>query len=191
MKNAKKVLALLLCAVLLVGASVAGTLAYLTSQDSATNTFTVGKVEIDLKEYQVDAQTGIKTKEEVDGLQDLELVPGREIQKNPFIKVSADSETCWLFVKIENNLGDAVTINGLTGWTAVDNHPGYYQYSATVDAGATVPVFESITVSNTADYADLNGISTKNIIITAYAVQSEGVSLADAWGALDEHYELN
>ena len=44
MKNAKKILVLLLCAVLLVGASVAGTLAYLTSQATVTNSFTVGKV---------------------------------------------------------------------------------------------------------------------------------------------------
>ena len=45
--------------------------------------------------------------------------------------VDKDSEDCWLFVKIENNLGDAVTINGLTGWTAVPGHDGYYQYNAT------------------------------------------------------------
>ena len=42
MKNAKKVLLLVLCAVLLVGASVAGTVAYLTATDSVENTFTVG-----------------------------------------------------------------------------------------------------------------------------------------------------
>ena len=190
MKNAKKIVALLLCAVLLVGASVMGTLAYLTSQDAATNTFTVGKVEIELKEYKVDAQTGIKSETEVDNLEDLELVPGREIQKNPFIKVSDDSETCWLFVKIENNLGDAVTINGLTGWTAVPDHDGYYQYNGTVDAGATVPVFESITVSNNATYDTLNGIDTKNIVITAYAVQAAGVTSEAAWTALDQHHDL-
>lgn len=190
MKKFKKALALLLCAVLLVAGSVAGTLAYLTSQDTATNTFTVGEVDIDLKEYDVDTQTGLKTATEVDGLTDLELVPGREIQKNPFIKVAADSETCWLFVKIENNLGDAVTINGLTGWTPVAGHNGYYQYNATVDAGATVVVFESITVSSAKDYTALNGITNKNIVITAYAVQAEGVSKEAAWGALDEHFDL-
>lgn len=190
MKNAKKIVALLLCAVLLVGASVMGTLAYLTSQDAATNTFTVGKVEIELKEYEVDAQTGIKSETEVDNLEDLELVPGREIQKNPFIKVSDDSETCWLFVKIENNLGDAVTINGLTGWTAVPGHDGYYQYNETVEAGDVVPVFESITVNNTATYDTLNGINTKNIVITAYAVQEAGVTSDAAWTALDQHHDL-
>ena len=191
MKNAKKILALALCAVLLVVGSVAGTLAYLTSQDSATNTFTVGKVEIELKEYQVDAQTGVKTETEVDDLENLELIPGRIIQKNPFIKVAADSETCWLFVKIENNLGDAVTINGLTGWTEVEGHAGYYQYNVTVDAGVTVPVFESITVATTNEYDDLNDITNKSIVITAYAVQAEGIDQDAAWTALGQHYTLN
>lgn len=190
MKKVKKVLALLLCAVLLVGATIAGTVAYLTSQDDATNTFTVGEVEIDLKEYDVDQQTGAKTETVVDGLTDLELVPGRTIQKNPFITVSDDSETCWLFVKIEDNLGDAVTINWLPNWTPVDGHTGYYMYNATVDAGAKVPVFESITVAIDETQATLDAIETKNIIITAYAVQAEGVSQAAAWGALGQHYTL-
>ena len=47
MKKAKKILALLLCAVLLIGASVAGTLAYLTFQtNEVKNTFSVGKVNL-------------------------------------------------------------------------------------------------------------------------------------------------
>ena len=156
MKNTKKVLALLLAAVLLVAASVAGTVAYLTSQDQVTNTFTVGNVEIDLKEYDVDVQTGKKTETVIDdkGLIDVELVPGRVIEKNPFITVDAKSETCWLFVKIENNLGDAVTINGLAenGWTEVGGHAGYYQYEYSVAAGTVVPVFDSVTCGSANTY---------------------------------------
>ena len=190
MKNLKKALVLFLCAVLLVAGSVMGTLAYLTYQDSATNTFTVGEVKIDLKEYDVDGQTGLKTTTVVDSLTALELIPGREIQKNPFITVDAGSESCWLFVKIENNLGDAVSINGLAGWTAVKDHAGYYQYNATVDAGATVTVFESITVDSGKTFADLSAVADETIVITAYAVQSEGIAQDDAWTALGEHYEL-
>lgn len=192
MKKAKKALLLVLCAVLLVGASVAGTVAYLTSKDDITNTFTVGNVEIELKEYKVNPQTGVKTEEEVDKLEDLELVPGRTIYKNPFIKVDANSESCWLFVKIENNLGDAVTINGMTNWTAVDGYAGYYQYKEAVDASKNpITVFESITVTSTKTYEQLNTINPKTIVITAYAVQSDGVSSTAAWGALGQHYTLN
>lgn len=190
MKNTKKILALLLCAALLVVASVAGTLAYLTDDDDATNTFTVGNVEIELKEYAVNEQTGEKTATEVDGLEDLELVPGRTIEKNPFILVGGNSEDCWLFVKIENNLGDAVAITGLNGWTEVDGHSGYYQYQTTVKAGANIPVFESITVAADKTYAQLNSIADKSIVITAYAVQAEGVAQQDAWAALDLHHDL-
>ena len=54
MKKAKKALALVLCAVLLVAGSVMGTMAYLTSKDEVVNTFTVGKVGITLDEEDVD-----------------------------------------------------------------------------------------------------------------------------------------
>lgn len=186
MKNAKKILALLMCAVLLVGASIAGTVAYLTSQDEVTNTFTVGKVEIKLEEYDVDEQTGKKNATVVEGLADLELVPGREIEKNPFITVDENSETCWLFVKIVNGLGDAVTINGLAenGWTAVEGNEGYYKYAYAVGANTVVHVFNSVTCDTDNTYDTLNDISTKKIVVTAYAVQSEGISQADAWTAL-------
>ena len=43
--NKSKVLALSL-SVLLVGTSIAGTIAYLTSRDTVTNTFSLGNVEI-------------------------------------------------------------------------------------------------------------------------------------------------
>ena len=56
MKKAKKVVALLLCAVLLVVGSVAGTLAYLADTDDVVNTFTVGKVDIKLDEKNTDGK---------------------------------------------------------------------------------------------------------------------------------------
>ena len=192
MKKAKKILSLLLCAVLLVAASVAGTLAYLTDNDTTTNTFTVGKVDIELQEYEVDPQTGKKTETQtvVQKLEDLELVPGRTIEKNPFITVASDSESCWLFVKIENNLGNAVTITGMGDWTPVAGHDGYYMYNKIVDAGAKIDVFKSVTVATTQTQATLDAITSKNIVITAYAVQAENVAQTAAWGALDEHYDL-
>lgn len=50
MKTKSKALFLMLCAVLLVAASVLGTMAYLTSTDEVVNTFTVGSVAIKLDE---------------------------------------------------------------------------------------------------------------------------------------------
>ena len=47
----KRIVAICLCAVLLLG--VVGTMAYFTDEDSATNTFTVGKVNILLDEADI------------------------------------------------------------------------------------------------------------------------------------------
>ena len=52
--NVKKVIALTLCAVLLVAASVLATVAYFTDKDSVSNTFSVGKVAITLDEKKVE-----------------------------------------------------------------------------------------------------------------------------------------
>ena len=50
MKTKSKALLLTLCAVLLVTASVLGTMAFLTSNDEVVNTFSVGSVAIKLDE---------------------------------------------------------------------------------------------------------------------------------------------
>ena len=98
MKNVKKVLLLVLCAVLLVSATIAGTVAYLTSQDTVVNTFTVGNVAIELHE------TGEETREN-DGTVglDLHLLPGVPVAKDPTVTVQKDSEDCYVRVKVKVN----------------------------------------------------------------------------------------
>jgi len=95
MKNAKKVLLLVLCAVLLVGASVMGTLAYLTSQDDVVNTFTVGKVEIKLDEAPVD-DDGKKTEGARVQSNEYHLQPGLTYDKDPMVTVIKNSEDCYV-----------------------------------------------------------------------------------------------
>ncbi|MCI6842153.1 MAG: SipW-dependent-type signal peptide-containing protein, partial [Clostridiales bacterium] len=53
MKARNKILLLALCMAALIAVSVLGTMAYLTSTDTVTNTFTVGKVAITLDEAKV------------------------------------------------------------------------------------------------------------------------------------------
>ena len=178
MKKAKKVLLLALCAVLLVGATIAGTVAYLTAKTTEVkNTFTAGNVAIDLQEYVVDPQTGKKdtTQTPVTKLENLKLIPGRVIEKNPFVTVGSNSEDCYVFVKIVNGLGEAVTINGMENWVKLDN--GYYRYNVVVSAGNKINVFTSITCAN----VDFSTVADKTITITAYAVQSEGVDVNTAY----------
>ena len=192
MKNAKKVLLLALCAILLVGATIAGTVAYLTSQKTVTNTFTVGKVSITLTEDKINVQTGEKlTGSEAgttDNLQNIELVPGREIEKNPVITVSNDSEECYLFVKIENGLTSAGTINGMEDWVLVDTTLNtdtvkYYRYETTADAGDEIDVFTSFTCNATITEYDA-ALDGATIVITAYAIQAENLNPDSAFAAL-------
>lgn len=186
MKKATKIIALLLCAVLLVGASVAGTLAYLTSTGSVTNTFTVGEVEITLKEKALDVETGKQQTggTPVTGLQEIKLIPGRTIEKEPFITVGDDSEDCWLFVKVENGLEGAGEITWAEGdWTQI-NGTNYWKYKETVSAEAVVTVFTGFVCDKDLGHDDLDDFEGAEIVITAYAIQSEGVSADAAWDAV-------
>lgn len=204
MKSAKKVLVFLLCAVLLVAGSVAGTLAYLTSKDAVENVFTVGKVEISLDESKVNlygellyktgeedvyATTGTELADRVKK-NEYKLIPGRIYVKDPIIHVANGSEACWLFVKIENGNTNAV-INGLekNGWTRIKNSQYWAYKGATVGANSNVPVFDSFTYGSTV--ADTTTDANTKIIVTAYAIQADGFATSDAaWAALATQLQL-
>jgi len=99
----KKALLALVCAVSLVVATFVGTMAYFTDTESVTNTFTVGKVGITLDEADVKPDGTIDTNKRV--IENIyHLIPGMTYIKDPTIRVDADSEECYLFVKIENGL---------------------------------------------------------------------------------------
>lgn len=134
MKRTKQILAMLLCAVLLVTGTVAVTVAYLTASTTVVkNTFTVGKVTIELDEVQVDPY-GTPSTKAVEGenitwtpsdsaprikANEYKLIPGHEYTKDPTVHVAKGSEPCWLFVKVDNGLAnieadvEADTANGI------------------------------------------------------------------------------
>ena len=103
MKTKSKALLLTLCAVLLIAASVLGTMAYLTSSAEVENTFTVGKVEIKLDEAKVTAD-GIP----VEGAarvtaNSYKLMPGTTYTKDPTVTVKAGSEESYVRMKVTFN----------------------------------------------------------------------------------------
>lgn len=103
MKTKSKALLLTLCAVLLVAASVLGTMAYLTSSAEVKNTFTIGKVEIKLDEAKVTAD-GIP----VEGAarvtaNSYKLMPGTTYTKDPTVTVKAGSEKSYVRMKVTFN----------------------------------------------------------------------------------------
>lgn len=181
MKTRNKALLLALCAVLLVTASVLGTMAYLTASVSVTNTFTVGKVAITLDEAPVDVYGVQQAGDRVDA-NIYKLIPGHTYTKDPTITVSADSENCWLFAKIDNGLGDdgAITID-TEKWTQVNGATNVYAYYKAATANEEAVVFETFTFASDAipaSYAD------KKIVVTAYAVQKDTFATAQAaWDA--------
>ena len=103
MKTKSKALLLTLCAVLLVAASVLGTMAYLTSTDTVTNTFTVGKVEIKLDEAKVNAD-GIPVEGAGRVMENsYKLMPGTTYTKDPTVTVKAGSEESYVRMKVTFN----------------------------------------------------------------------------------------
>ena len=116
MKKLNKILLLILCATLLITASVMGTLAYLTNTTApVTNTFTIGNVSISLDETDVDIY-GVKDSENRVVENTYKLIPGRVYLKDPTIHVNEDSEECWVFIKMSNGLGEAAIFEIGEGW---------------------------------------------------------------------------
>ena len=179
--KAKKVLALVLCAALLVAGSVAATLAYLKDDASVTNTFTIGNVTITMDEAKVDLY-GVAD-EEADRVlsNEYKLIPSHTYTKDPTITVGNTSEDCYLFVKIENGLGAAATLNiDTTKWLEVQGETGVYRYFEVLSANDKAVVFTQFTFDAQADPADYEDAE---IVVTAYAVQADGLNAADAWAA--------
>ena len=191
MRTKTKALVLALCAVLLVVTTVFVTMAFLTSEDSVQNTFTVGEVTISLDELDVDDSDNDGSTTDRDKANEYKLIPGKTYTKDPTIHVGANSEPCYLFVKVENGLESAEADGNTTiaeqmksnGWTLVDGQTNIYVYKevVTAETGANIVVFNSFTIDGetaVADYKDAK------INVTAYAIQAEGfenTAKADIW----------
>lgn len=182
----KRTVALLMALMVVFGAAVGGTIAYLTSTATVTNTFTAGDVEIDLNESDTDVDGN--TKENA-----YHLIPGTTYTKDPYITVEPDSESSWVFVRVENGLNDAVLFDGVTldeamtnkSWTLVPGETNVW-YRENVAGGTTLETFDKITVKADTDNATLAENDLQKIIVTAYAVQKENLtSVADAWAVFN------
>ncbi|MBU5302292.1 SipW-dependent-type signal peptide-containing protein [Eubacterium callanderi] len=102
----KKKAALLISSLALIAVIVlGGTLAYFTSQDDATNVFTLGKVSGDLTETtKEDTVDGHKVKPGTatdEGIEYEKVMPGDWLSKEPRVSLKADSEDAYVRVKLE------------------------------------------------------------------------------------------
>ena len=177
-------------AALLVFVCAYFTVSYLTSTKSLTNTFTVGNVSISLTESKVDELGNVvpNAARVTDGNAYI-LAPDTTYVKDPTIKVLDDSGSCYLFVKVENGLteieaNDGATISdqmSVNSWVQVANVDNVYFYAnkqdgsllKAVSAGTRVPIFSQLSTGPNDIRSTYN---EKPITVTAYAVQTAGVS---------------
>ena len=199
-KTIKKALLLTVCAILLVVASVMGTLAYLTDSGKVVNTFTAGNVYITLDELITDVN-GVPTGagrqageiDETIGNQ-YHLIPGSTYTKDPTVTVAANSESCWIFVKVENGIS---AIEGGTKiaqqiednrWELLNGTTNvYYKSHDKLAADTPYVVFSNFTVDSAMGNTQLAAVAGNNVTVTAYAIQKENVGASAA--TLDEKVE--
>ena len=211
MKTRSKALLLTLCAVLLVAASVLGTMAYLTSTDKVENTFTVGKVNITLDEAKVDTNGKAVEPAERVKKNNYKLLPGHTYTKDPTVTVKAGSEESYIKMTVTfTKANELDTIFDPTGAKLMEIFKGYdaknWTYKGnTKDATANTrtyefwykeavgaldadvkldALFDSITVPGTITGDDLKNIDGMTITVNAYAIQADGFAdAAAAWAA--------
>lgn len=160
----------LLALVLILGVAAGSTVAWLVAKtDSVVNTFTYGDINIELSET-----TG----------RDYKIIPGVDIAKDPKVTVKANSEACWLFVKVEeagNFVEDKVTYGIDNGWTKLENGVYYREVGAvTADTDFYVLKDNKVTVSSELTKENIAGITNPTLTFTAYAVQKDGFTTAAA-----------
>ena len=188
--KAKKILVAIVALVLVVACTVGGTLAWLSAQaDAVTNTFTVGKIEIELTEtYNTNDNQWVG-----------KIVPGAEQAKDPTVTVKKGSEKCYVYALVDNQMlvdtKVAVTPNiNTTDWVQVASSgtKTLYRYKAVVDAASAdveCPVFTKVTYNGTLiDETNIAALGEKTITVDAYAHQSENVDQADADAAAKTHF---
>lgn len=175
-----KLVVTMLAVTLLIGCAIGGTVAWLTANTApVVNTFTYGDINITLAET-----TGSNYK----------IIPGVDITKDPKVTVEANSEACWLFVKVEEAgtfVTNKVTYSIADGWTKLTGVTGvdnvYYREvgAVTANTGFAVLKGNKVTVSAELTKAEVNTITAENqpkLTFTAYAVQKDGIAdAATAW----------
>lgn len=136
-KNRKKALLLSVLGLTLVACITAGTMAWLTAEDSVTNTFTVGNFNVpdpDKPETPdpdpdsgVDpetptvSETGYIIEPSWDTAAEHKLVPGGSLYKDPYVGIGAGSEDAVIYVYVENPfLNESVYFKLNDAWQAVD-----------------------------------------------------------------------
>ena len=186
----KKILSLVLVFALALALGIGGTVAWLTATTGEVkNTFTVGDINLTLTESVANT---------------FDIVPGDIKAKDPTVTVAANSENCYVFVKVteENNTHADLTIVSwavdTSIWTAVPNHVGYWYKEVNKSNSATpITVFTdaianddkngSVSINKNITKAMVTAINSNKptITVVAAAVQKDHIpNVEAAWEEL-------
>ena len=205
----KKTLTVIIALVLVVVMSVAGTVAYLTSSDTVTNTFTVGNVQIKLDEAKANPDGSLVANADRVKANSYKLLPGHTYNKDPMVTVLKGSESSYIkmtvtFTKADEldaifapNGADMTSIfngydpdnwiyKGNTEDATANTRTYEFWYKEAVGAPtadvALDALFDSITVPGSITNEQLKTIEGMTITVNAYAIQADGFTdAADAW----------
>lgn len=181
----KKTLLIIALAAVIFLSATAGTLAYFTHEDTATNVITAGDVKISLEEKSK-TDDGLVPFEDID-----DVMPGAVVSKIVTVK-NIGSQPAYIRISVESALTLAEGVTGEVDlslvsldidtehWTLRD---GFYYYNEALEASAeTSPLFTSVTFSP--DMGNIYQHSKAEISVKAYAVQSanNGSGALDATG---------
>ena len=192
----KRTLALILALVLVFGAAVGGTIAYLTDTTGPiTNTFTVGDIgDLTLTENTGDSYT---------------IIPGANISKDPVVAYASDTNNdvaVYVFVKVAapdwtvaadnktytkstNSADPALSFTIDSNWTYLTKDGSDYIYYAAVNAAtdfsASVISGNSITVSAGIVDGEIESL-TGSLTFAAYAIQQAGFTVNTAWAEVSK-----
>lgn len=207
----KKKLMTVLALVLVIAMSVAGTYAYLTSQDKVVNTFTVGDVQIKLDEAKANTDGSPVEGAERVKANTYKLLPGHTYNKDPMVTVLKGSENSYVkmtvtftkaaeldaifapdganMTRIFNGYDSANwVLKNVTKDTQNNTRTYEFWYKAPVAAldgdVALDPLFDSITVPGNITNTQLKTIKDMTITVNAYAIQADGFATPEAaWAA--------
>lgn len=178
--NKKKILVLAVSVCLVAILAIGGTLAYFTDDEEATNTFTVGNVDITLTEPNWEGT----------GSQDApEVYPGEPLAKDPTVK-NDGANPCFVRIKVEglDCLGNAGMITYRTDYVTgnlgdnwVLHTDGYFYYNKVLEVGVTTDaLFDQIVIPTGLENGDAE--TEFNVVVTAEAVQAQGAKAS--WAAV-------
>lgn len=201
--NKKKIVTVCLVVALLAVCAIGGSLAYFTDTDNATNTFTVGNVDIQLTEPSWNPA--------VSHIAD----PGVAVAKDPVV-TNVGANDAWIRVNVTisdatafstamnkhglNDLGEIFGNHDESKWTLASKGNivndtltySYYYYRPLLakdgdNVDATEALFDSVTIPAEFTSADMEAIGSDfTITVKADAIQANGfTNVADAFKAFD------